>query len=164
MQNVFKLSMLWLGLIALFLTSCTPISSLAQREQQKRALWDDEAYLLEVLCDANYENPSWGTTNSDGKKGGVTSAEKVIKHFYEQPDEKKKRGIFIYSFTYRVPDTEEERKWRSTRDWRLYYNEAWRKAEASLIQDLVVVCKREKIPAYINLSSNLVGEWEQLSP
>jgi hypothetical protein len=85
----------------------------------------------------------------------ATNAQELIAHFSKQTDEKKRRGIFIYSFTYRVPDTDEERKWRPTRDWKLYYNKAWRKAEAELIQDLVAACKREKIPLYVNLTSNL---------
>lgn len=163
LQSLIKLSMLGLGLSALFLTGCTSTFSQAQRGQ-KKPLWDEEAYFVDILCGANFDTPSWGTRNSEGKHGQATSAQELIKHFSTQPDEKKKRGIFIYSFTYRVPDTEEEKRVRPTRDWKLYYNKAWRKAEARLIQDLVVVCKREKIPVYVNLSSNLVGEWEQLSP
>lgn len=163
LQNVIKLSTLGLGLIALFLTSCTSIPTQAQREQ-KKSLYDEEAYWVIIDCDANYENPSWGTTNFDGKPGGATDAEELLQHFSKQTDEKKRRGIFIYSFTYRVPDTEEEKSVRPTRDWKLYYNEKWRKAEAELIQDLVAACKKEKIPVYVNLSSNMVGEWEQLSP
>lgn len=151
------------ALIGLFLTSCNSTFLQAQREQ-KKSLYDDEAYLLDVNCDANYENPRWGTRNSDGKLGGAADTEEVLQHFSKQSDEKKRRGIFIYSFTYRVPDTEEERRWRSTRDWKLYYDEAWRKAEAKLIDDLVIACKKEKIKVYVNLTSNMVGEWEQLSP
>jgi hypothetical protein len=163
LQNLIKLSMLGLGLSALLLTSCSDTFSQAQRGQ-KKSLWDEEAYFVTIDCDANYENPSWGTRDSKGKHGGATNAQEVIKHFSTQPDEKKKRGIFIYSFTYRVPDTEEEKSVRPTRDWKLYYNKAWRKAEAQLIQDLVTACKKEKIKVYVNLTSNMVGEWEQLSP
>lgn len=161
--NVVNISTVGGILFALFLASCNSAISLAQREQ-KKSLYDEEAYLLTIFCSANYDDPSWGTRDSGGKLGEATNAEEVIKHFSKQPDEKKRRGIFIYSFTYRVPDTDAERQWRPTRDWKLYYNEAWRKAEDKLIQDLVVVCKREKIPVYVNLTSNMVGEWEQLSP
>lgn len=163
LQDVVKISTLGVALLALFLTSCSSTFSQAQREQ-KKSLYDEEAYLLDILCGANYDTPSWGTINSEGKMGQATDAEEVLQHFSKQSDEKKRRGIFIYSFTYRVPDTEEERRWRSTRDWKLYYNEAWRKAEAELIADLVTACKKEKIKVYVNLTSNMVGEWEQLSP
>ncbi len=163
LQNVVKISTLGGALIALLLASCNSAIPLPQREQ-KKSLYDEEAYLLDINCSANYDNPSWGTTNSDGKTGGATDAEEVIRHFSKQPDEKKRRGIFIYSFTYRVPDTEAEKSVRPTRDWKLYYNEAWRKTEAELIADLVGVCKKEKILLYVNLTSNLRGEWEQLSP
>lgn len=161
--NVVNVSIIGGILFALFLLSCNSATPLAQREQ-KKSLYDETAYLLDILCDADYETPSWGTRNADGKPGQATSAEEVVNHFSKQSDEKKRRGIFIYSFTYRVPDTEEERQWRSTRDWKLYYNEVWRKAEAKLIDDLVTVCKKEKIKVYVNLTSNMVGEWEQLSP
>ena len=163
LQNVIKLSTLGLGLIALFLTSCTSTPTQAQREQ-KKSLYDEEAYWLTINCGVNYDNPSWGTRNSEGKHEGAADAEELLQHFSKQTDEKKRRGIFIYSFTYRVPDTEEEKSVRPTRDWKLYYNEKWRKAEAELIADLVAACKREKIIVYVNLTSNLRGEWEQLSP
>ena len=161
--NIIQLSMLGIGLIAFFLTSCSSTFSQVQRGQ-KKPLWDEEVYLVTIFCGADYETPSWGVRDSAKRMGQATSAQELIQHFSTQPDEKKRRGIFIYSFTYRVPDTEEERKWRPTRDWKLYYNEAWRKAEAKLIDDLVTACKKEKIKVYVNLTSNMVGEWEQLSP
>lgn len=150
--------------MALLVASCSSTYLHTQDMQQNKALWDDDVYLLKISSDATYEHPSWSIKHSDGKRSKATSAEEVIAHFSKQVDEKKKRGMFIYSPTYRVPDTEEERKVRSTLDWKLYYNEAWKKAEAELIQDLVAACKSEKILVYVNLSSNLAGEWEQLSP
>ncbi len=152
-------------LIIFLLSSCAATSKMVQVEPGEQPLCDEDAYLLAVFCDENYKNPSWGMPKSSSlKMEGATTAKEVIRHFSKQPEEQRKRGIFIHSFTYRTPDTEEERKWRSRQEWRLYYDEDWRKAEAKLIEDLARECKKENILLYVNLTSNLAGKWEKLSP
>lgn len=164
-DGMIKVITLGGALIILLLAGCASTSKMAPLEQREPSLYDEDVYLLAVFCDENYKNPSWGLPKvpNQGREGAATAKE-VIRHFSKQPEEQRKKGIFIESITYRTPDTEIERKWRSTKDWKLYYDESWRKAEAKLIEDLVKECKKENILLYVNLTSNLVGKWEKLSP
>lgn len=90
--------------------------------------------------------------------------ESVIEVFNKAPESKKAHGIFIYSKSFAIPDTPEERQFMGPYLSELYNDKQWRNAESGLINDLSLLCNSRGIPLYVNLSANLQGEWKQLAP
>jgi len=135
----------------------------------KQAKWDDDAFTLGTISLASKRKAIW-VFKEDGRsmsKAGTTggdSATSVLKMFEKQSEQRKARGIFIYSWSYAIPDIPEEHQAMSEHLYELYRNPEWRKSEDALIEDLQEECNKRKIPLYVNLSSNLYGKWKKLSP
>lgn len=163
------LTIVLLGVILLSLLTC--FSKPEQVSKPKTEVkWDESVFTVETVSLADSPTAIWvitqdGNLNSDVDltvDGAIS--ESVIKVFSRQPQQKKSRGIFIYSKTYAIPDTPEERQWMTEYLWQLYHNPEWRKSEAALIAELQAECEKQKIPLYVNLSANLQGKWKKLAP
>lgn len=156
--------------VALFLLlACCSNQELVPKPQTE-VTWDEYAFTVETVSLAESPTAIWSITKDGTSKSSVdisvpkNKAEGVLKVFSRQPQQKKSRGIFIYSKTYAIPDTPEERQWMTEYLWQLYHNPEWRKSEAALIAELQAECEKQKIPLYVNLSANLQGKWKKLAP
>lgn len=128
-------------------------------------IWNREVYEVHTISSANGPIASWimFTINGD-YEASFETAKDLMEHYHKQPEERKEAGIFIYSHTYAVPDTPEERRYMTQYLWELYKNPEWRKSETALIENLRVECEKQKLPLYVNLSGNLQGKWKKLAP
>jgi hypothetical protein len=88
----------------------------------------------------------------------------VLQVFDRQAEQRNTRGIFIYSWSYAIPDIPEEHQVMSEYLYERYHNSEWRKSENALIEELREECNKRMIPLYVNLSSKLSGKWKKLSP
>jgi len=159
---------------AILFTLLLPVNSCSALSGQQKATmeqkWDEDAFTVETISLADNPTAIWIITKegTPGSPVDLTSpydkAEGVLEVFGRQPPRRKDRGIFIYSKTYAIPNTPEEKQWMTEHLWQLYNNPEWRKSEAALIEDLRVECEKRKIPLHVNLSANLQGKWKQLAP
>jgi hypothetical protein len=133
-------------------------------------VWDENAFTVRTVSLAAKPVAIWivsedGTdftpvvTSLSPKESAI-----VINTFEKQPAERRKRGIFIYSGTYAIQPTEDNMKWMSTSDRRLFNNPEWRKSQAALIEKLRVECQSKNIPLYVNLTLGLPGKWKKIAP
>ncbi len=131
-------------------------------------VWDETAFTVDVGSLADNKTAIWNIT-----KDGTASTEidisvpydrsaGVITVFERQPEQKRKRGIFIQSWTYAIPDTSDERQWMTEHIYRLYKDKEWRQSESALIEELRTECEKKNIPLLVNLSGDLRGKWKKL--
>jgi hypothetical protein len=163
-----KLSMASGLLIAAAIASLFSISA-ESRSDDSQVKWDDDALTLATLSLASKPKAIWafkgdGRLHSKGDTSGGDTAAVVLKMFDRQSEQRRTRGIFIYSWSYAIPDTPEERQAMSEQIYEQYHDPEWRKSENALIEELQEECDKRKIPLYVNLSSDLYGKWKKLSP
>lgn len=118
---------------------------------------DDGRAIWEIRQGGDFDEPIISDLPLDATKS-------VLTEFNKQPMKKKALGIFVYSKSFAIPDTPEERQYMTEYLWDRYNNKEWRKSEADLINNLVHLCISNKIALYVNLSANLEGDWKMLSP
>jgi hypothetical protein len=140
------------------------------RNDDNRAKWDPDMFTIKTVSLASEPKAIWIITE-DGKLMSKVdtsvpgdSAASVLKIFDRQSEQRKTRGIFIYSWSYAIPNIPEEHRAMTEYLYERYHNPEWRKSENALIEELREECNKRKILLYVNLSSNLYGKWEKLSP
>jgi hypothetical protein len=128
-------------------------------------IWSREVYEVHTASLAKGPIAIWTIFTKRGTyEADFETAKDLVEHYHKQPKERRGQGIFIYSHTYAVPGTPEERRWMTQYLWELYNNPEWRKSEAALIENLRLECEKQKLPLYVNLSGNLQGKWKKLAP
>ncbi len=130
-----------------------------------KGMWSETVYTATILSSADEVKATWVIIERQhGKPNhGADNADDLLRHFFREPLKRRQQGIFIHSETYAIPDTPEERQWRSTQGYKLYYNPIWRKSENELVAALIIACKKKGIPLYVNMSSNVRGNWKILN-
>ena len=142
----------------------------SQTAQMDVVKWDENVFTVKTLSLADNPIAIWIVTEDGTDSTSVVTISSpkqpalVLATFEKQPVEKKKRGIFIYSGTYATQLTQEDMRWMSTSDRRLFNNSKWRKSQATLIKKLQIECKAKNIPLYVNLTLNLQGGWKKIAP
>jgi len=117
---------------------------------KKKAIWD-------LSKEGNLDSPVVEDLPLD-------KADSVIEVFRRSSREKQASGIFIYSKSFAIPNTPEERQFMGKHLWERYNDAEWRKSESNLINELKLLCDSQGIDLYVNLSANLQGEWIKLAP
>jgi len=159
-----------LGLLIAMASFAILISIFSEgRNGDNQTEWDDDAFTVTTISLASEPKAVWvfkedGRNMSKVNTVGGDNAAIVLKIFDRQSEQRKTRGIFVYSWSYAIPDIPEEHQAMSEHYYALYRNPEWRKSEDALIEDLQEECDKRKIPLYVNLSSNLYGKWKRLSP
>ena len=152
-------------MLSLLVSGCLKMSS--EQVNDSSIKWDKGVFTVNIVCLVGIK-AIWSIPRDDkpGEPVGLSDpsldADGVIETFDKQLQQRKDRGIFIYSRTYAIPDTPEERQESTEYLYKLYQNPEWRKSEGDLIEGLRVKCKQKGIPLFVNLSANLHGKWKKL--
>jgi hypothetical protein len=130
--------------------------------------WDEEVFTVETISLADNRTAIWMITQDGNLNSDIdvtvdgAKSESVIKVYFRQSQKRRERGLFIYSKTYAIPNTPEEKQWMTDHLLKLYNDPEWRQSEAALIAELQTECEKRKIPLHVNLSANLQGKWKKL--
>jgi hypothetical protein len=124
----------------------------------------ENVYCIHTISQAGPPKATWIDFNRQGDfEAGPENGEEVLEHFARKPETLRKRGIFVYSKTHSVPFTEKEKRQMTSYLQKLHQNPQWRESENALVQELVTACQEKEIPVWINISSDIHGEWKLLS-
>lgn len=139
------------------------------QKNDTKIYWDNRKFTVATLA-TDKKKAVWDI----GKEGNLDSplvedlplekADSVIEIFRRSSKEKQASGIFIYSKSFAIPNTPEERQFMGKHLWERYNDKEWRKSEANLINELRLLCDKKGIDLYVNLSANLQGDWIKLAP
>jgi hypothetical protein len=134
------------------------LSSLA--EETVKQFSEDKIYRIDTISLASEPKAKW-IIFKDGKyDAGPDNAAGVLSHFDKQPDEKKRYGIFK---THSIPLTQEEKRWMTPYLLKLHTDPVWRESENALVAELVQECEKKGIQIWVNISSNVNGNWKLLT-
>ncbi len=167
------ISSIVLGLMILSATAVFLVTSYSERDAMhkdyKEIKWDEKKFTVSILATTE-KKAVWEIRQGGNFDSLVVTdvpldkAESVVEVFSKQPPVQKAHGIFIYSKSFAIPDTPQERQFMTDYLWERYHDQAWRESEAKLINDLRLLCKSKEIALYVNLSANLQSEWKRLTP
>lgn len=137
----------------------------ANPQSSQKGIWEEGVYRVDTIKLADETKAIWIVIDSKDSKLNFTTdnAQELLNHYFNQPEGKRKKGIFIHSKSFAIPDTQEERRWMTGYLQRLYDDPAWRKSESDLVEKLIKVCDSKQVPLYVNMSSNLQGSWKVLN-
>jgi hypothetical protein len=128
-------------------------------------LWSKSAFTIHTISLASGPVATWILFNKDGNHElSPKDGKEVVEYFKKQPDSRRKSGILIFSSSYAVPDTPEERAILTAYQLKTWKIPEWLKSQAALIDDLKRECALEGIPLYVNTSGNLKNPWLTLVP
>lgn len=141
------------------------INACANPQSSQKGIWDESVYMASPIKLADETKAIWIVTDLKDSKLNFTAdnAQELLTHYLGQPESKQKKGIFIYSKSFAIPDTPEERRWMSMYLQQLYDDPVWRKSESDLVDKLMKACVSEQVPLYVNMSINLQGNWKVLN-
>ena len=151
-----------------FVGSC--LASGFQKGAKAEVVWEEGEFTIGTTPLADGKTAIWSVTKDGTFKTDIDTtvtpykATGVLKVFDRQSEQRKKRGIFIYSSSYAVSNLPEEKQWMSLYLKKLYDSPEWRRSEASLIEDLRRECEKHGILLYVNTSMNMQGKWKKLAP
>lgn len=139
------------------------IASALSAEEVIKQFVRSEVYSIDTIPIASNQKAKWIIFKNRKYDAGPNDAAGVLKHYAKQTEEKKKHGIFVHSKTHSIPFTEEEKRWMTPHLLERYQNKEWRESENALINELVEECNKLGIQVWVNLSSNVNGNWKLLT-
>src|SRR5262249_26463476 len=122
------------------------------QSNETKGIWDESVYTADTISLAEKTEAIWIVMNLiDSKLNFATGdPQKLLNHYFSQPESKRSKGIFIYSKSFAVPDIPEERMWMTEYLQRLYDDPIWRKSESDLVENLIKACISKQVPLYVN--------------
>jgi hypothetical protein len=123
----------------------------------------DEVYCIDTISLASGPKAKWIIFKNGKYDAGPDNAAGVLSHFDKQSDERKAHGIFIHSKTHSIPLTDEEKRWMTPHLLKQHQDPKWRASENALVEELVQECNKRGIQVWVNISSNVNGNWKLLT-
>ena len=123
--------------------------------------WTEDVYQIRTIPLATDYSASWLYIDplTGTGAGSPEKTDEVVAHFYKQADNRRAKGIFIYSHYYAAPSTG-----LSSSFLMLYNNKKWREAEKVLVEQLQAACEAQRIPLYVNTDRVMTKPWRILVP
>lgn len=139
-----------------------------QADDLEISYYSEEAFQVHTIPQSDFdtgpEHAGFIVFDSTGKSVvWPDTAQLLVGYFRSLPKSLQDRGIWLFSSSYYIKPTTDDRAGMTSHLLARWEDQSWRKSENELIEGLLQLCRMEKIPFYINLYFDQSREWKRLN-